>query len=126
MKTSEMVFDYLKEQGLCPKFDEDNDIVFKYQMLTYLYFNNDNDDKQFFRLAVPSIFEVTDENRVAVLEAMNEVNKMVKVVKLFILRDDVWATTENMMDSTPVLDDLIPRLINILQGACKEFYEQIG
>ena len=124
MKTSELVFNYLKEQGLCPKYDEDNDIVFKYQMLTFVFFNND-EDGIFFRLSLPGIYDVTDENRVAVLEAMNEVNKMVKVVKLFIPNDDVWASTEITMDSTPVLDDMVPHLLNILIGARKIFYDQI-
>jgi hypothetical protein len=124
MKTSELVFNYLKEQGLCPKYDEDNDIVFKYQMLTFVFFNSD-EDGIFFRLSLPGIYDVTDENRVAVLEAMNEVNKMVKVVKLFIPNDDVWASTEITMDSTPVLDDMVPHLLNILIGARKIFYDQI-
>ena len=125
MKTSEMVFQYLKQQGLVPSIDDDNDIVFKYQMLTFVFFTDD-DDQQFFRLALPNIFDVTDDNRIAVLEAINEVNKIMKVVKLTIPREDVWATTEIMMDTTPVLDDLFPRLINILMGAQREFYNQIG
>ena len=125
MKTSEMVFDYLKKQGLCPEFDKDNDIVFKYQMLTFLFFNND-DDEQFFRLALPGIYDVTEDNRMAVLEAINETNRVMKVVKLTIPRDDVWVLAEIMMDSTPELDDLVPRLLNILTGARQEFYDQIG
>ena len=125
MKTSEMVFEYLKSQGLMPKIDEDNDIIFKYQMLTFIYFNND-DDEQFFRLALPGIFDVTEENRPTVLEAMNEVNKRMKVVKAYIPREDVWIAAEIMMDSTPELDDIVPRLLNILLGARKEFYDQIG
>ena len=124
MKTSEMVFDYLKKQGLCPEFDKDNDIVFKYQMLTFLFFNND-DDEQFFRLALPGIYDVTEDNRMAVLEAINETNRVMKVVKLTIPRDDVWVLAEIMMDSTPELDDLVPRLLNILTGARQEFYDQI-
>ena len=125
MKTSEMVFEYLKSQGLVPKIDEDNDIIFKYQMLTFIYFNND-DDEQFFRLALPGIFDVTEENRTTVLEAMNEVNKRMKVVKAYIPREDVWIAAEIMMDSTPELDDIVPRLLNILLGARREFYDQIG
>ena len=125
MKTSEMVFEYLQTQGLMPRIDEDNDIIFKYQMLTFIYFNND-EDEQFFRLALPGIFDVTDENRTTVLEAMNEVNKRMKVVKAYIPRDDVWVAAEIMMDSTPELDDLVPRLLNILTGARREFYDQIG
>lgn len=125
MKTSEMVFEYLKNQGLMPRIDEDNDIIFKYQMLTFIYFNND-EDEQFFRLALPGIFDVTEENRVTVLEAMNEVNKRMKVAKAYIPREDVWVAAEIMMDSTPELDDLVPRLLNILLGARKELYDQIG
>ena len=125
MTTSEMVFEYLKSQGLMPKIDEDNDIIFKYQMLTFIYFNND-DDEQFFRLALPGIFDVTDENRVTVLEAINETNKRMKVAKAYIPRDDVWVAAEIMMDSTPVLDDMVPRLLGILTGARREFYDQIG
>lgn len=126
MKTSELLMDYLKKQGLCPERDNDNDIIFKYQMRTFIYFNNDDDDDLFFRLSMPGIYDVTDDNRFAVLEAINEVNKMVKVVKLIIPRDDVWVNTEILLDTTPVMDDFVPRLLNILMGAQKEFYEQIG
>lgn len=124
MKTSELVFSYLKQQGLVPKYDSDNDIVFKYQMLTFIFFNTD-DDEQFFRLAMPSIYDVTPENRVAVLEAMNVVNKTMKVAKTVIPNDNVWAITEIMMDSTPELNDLIPRLFRILMATREEFYEQM-
>ncbi len=120
-----MVFEYLKSQGLMPRIDEDNDIIFKYQMRTFIYFNND-DDEMFFRLALPGIFDVTDENRITVLEAMNEVNKGMKVAKAYIPREDVWLATEIMMDSTPVLDDMVPRLLNILLHSREEFYKQIG
>lgn len=126
MKTSELLMDYLKKQGLCPERDNDNDIIFKYQMRTFIYFNNDDEDDLFFRLSMPGIYDVTDDNRFAVLEAINEVNKMVKVVKLIIPRDDVWVNTEILLDTTPVMDDFVPRLLNILMGAQKEFYEQIG
>lgn len=126
MKTSELLMDYLKKQGLCPERDSDNDIIFKYQMRTFIYFNNDDEDDLFFRLSMPGIYDVTDDNRLAVLEAINEVNKMVKVVKLLIPRDDVWVNTEILLDTTPVMDDFVPRLLNILMGAQKEFYEQIG
>lgn len=123
MKTSEFVFNYLKEEGLMPKYNEYGNIAFKYQMRNFLFFNND-DDKQFFQLAMPSIFEVTDDNRMAVLEAMNEVNDTKKVVKLTIPKSNmVWASAEIMMDSTPELDDLIPRLLNILLGTQEDFYK---
>lgn len=123
MKTTELVFNYLKEQGLVPKFNDRGNIEFKYQMRNFLFFNND-DDEQFFQLTMPSIFEVTDDNRMAVMEAMNEVNDTKKVVKLTVPKSNmVWASAEIMMDSTPELDDLIPRLLGILLGTQEDFYK---
>ena len=119
-----MVLDYLKQQGLMPAFDEDNDIKFKYNMLTFYFLNND-DDERYFRMALPNIYDVTEDNRYAVLDAINETNKTFKVAKLVVYRDSVWVSTEILMDSTPVLDDFIPRLLDIILGARKEFYEQI-
>lgn len=125
MKTSEMVFNYLKSQGLMPEFDAKNNILFKYQMKTFLYFNND-EDQAFFNLTMPCIFDVTDENRMEVFEALNEVNETTKVVKLTIAGNSVWCATEIMMDSTPELGDLIPRLLNILLTSQQKFYNNIG
>lgn len=125
MTTSEMVFDYLKEQGLVPKYNEAGHISFKYQMRSFLYLVNDN-DKQFFQLTMPNIFTVTDDNRMAVMEAMNEVNDTTKVVKLVIPKSNrVWGVTEILMDGTPELDDLVPRLLNILLTAYKSFNDAL-
>ena len=124
MKTSEMVFNYLKGQGLMPEFDDRNNIRFKYQMRTFLYFNND-DDEQFINLTMPCIYEVTEDNRMAVFEAINQVNETTKVVKLTIAGDSVWCATEIMLDSSPEMGDLLPRLMNILLNSQQKFYNEI-
>lgn len=124
MKTSEMVFNYLRRQGLVPEYDSKDNIWFKYEMRNYLFFNND-EDAQFINLTMPRIYDVTDDNRFAVLEAMNEVNETTKVVKLTIAGNSVWCATEIMMDSDPDLDDLIPRLLKILRTAQDKFYKVI-
>ena len=125
MKTSDAVFDYLKNQGLMPKFDERGNIEFKYQMRNFLFFSNDN-DPQFFQLTMPSIFEVTDDNRLAVLEAMNQINDNTKVIKLTVTKSGyVWESTEIMLDSTPELDDVFPRLLNILLNTQQKFYDML-
>lgn len=122
MNTLELVFNYLKEQGLCPRIDDDGDIAFKYEMLPFYFFNN-KDDESFFRLSLIGIYEVTDENRYAVLEAINEINKEYKVLKAVLPNNEVWLSTEIFIDSTPELDDFFPRLIRILVNGRKDFYE---
>ena len=64
MTTQEMIFDYLKVQGLVPEYDEDKDIRFKYQMRNFVV-SNYPDDRQFLQIMMPFIFDVTAENRVA-------------------------------------------------------------
>lgn len=124
MKTTEMVMDFLRKQGFCPEVDEHGSIIFKYQMCTYLFINND-EDEEFFQLALPGIFDVTEENREIVLEAANKVNRTIKVVKLFVPDSDVWAVFENILDQSPEVDTIIPRALSILQHARQAFYEAL-
>ena len=126
MKTSERVLEFLKQQGFCPELDPDNgNIVFKYQMCTYLYINND-EDEDFFQLALPGIMDVTEDNRELILEAANKTNLRIKVVKCCIPRDDVWVFFEILLDSSPEVKDIIPRALAILQGARQQFYENMN
>ena len=126
MTTTERVFDCLKYLGLVPRYDDNNNIRFMYQMVDFLYYNNDSDEA-FINLTMIGFYKVTDDNRLAVFEAMNTVNETTKVVKLTISRDNwVWAGTEIMMDSTPELDDVLPRLLRILIVAKDKFLKEIG
>lgn len=126
MKTTEMVMNFLRQQGFCPEVDEDNgNILFKYQMANFLFVNND-EDEEFFQLLMPGIYDVTDDNRDMVLEAANKVNHSIKVVKACVINDDVWLFFENLLDHTPEVEDIIPRALAILQGARQHFYQEIS
>lgn len=125
MKTTEKVLEFLKQQGFCPEVDsDDGNILFKYQMKNFLFINND-EDELFFQLILPGIFDITEENRELVLDAINKVNVSVKVIKCCIINDEVWIFFENLLDSSPEVSDIIPRALNILQGAQLEFYTHI-
>lgn len=60
-----------------------------------------------------------------VLEAVNELNTMIKVVKAFVVRNSVWLSTESLLDGTPQLDDIVPRLLDILFHARLKFAQLI-
>ena len=126
MKTTEMVMDFLRKQGFCPEVDGDNgNIIFKYQMSTFVFFNND-EDEEFFQLAYPNIYEVNEENRELVLEAANKVNRSLKVTKIIIVGDrSIWAVFENLLDLSPEVNTIIPRALVILQHARQAFYEAL-
>ena len=125
MKTTERVMEFLKQQGFCPEIDPENgNIIFKYQMRTFIFINND-EDESFFQLALPGIVDVTEDNRELVLEACNKTNFGIKVIKCCIPHNDVWIFFENLLDSSPEVSDIIPRALAILQGAQMQFYQNM-
>lgn len=120
-----MVVKFLTEQGFCPKIDEDNgNIIFKYQMSTFIFINND-EDEEFFQLAYPGIFKVTEENRDLVFEAANKVNSSIKVAKVIVPGDDVWILFEVILDSSPEVGSIIERGLSILTHARQALYEAL-
>lgn len=119
----EDIMSYLQSQGLQPQA-EDFGIYFKYQMLNFFIFWNER-DHLFLRICLPNIYDVDEENRTDVLEATNEVTYEMKVAKCFIHDDSVWVATEQLLDSTPEYDDIIPRSLTILTQGRREFYDKI-
>lgn len=124
MNLKELMLDYLREEGFCPK-ETEYGLDFKCEGKTFVFFY-DEEDEQYFRLMMPNIFEVTDENRDAVLRALNKTNSDLKVVKAYTpIPDAVWVGFEVLVDSTPVLADFVPRSLNMLRMAQQKFYEAI-
>ncbi len=120
MKTSELVFNYLREQGFRPQIEEGKRIVFEYQNGTFIYFFND-DDESFFQLALPGIMQVTDANRYMALEAISKLALDRKVIKGGLMGDRVWLLAEILLDHTPDVADLMPRLLSMLMGGWDYF-----
>ncbi len=124
MNLKELMLNFLREEGFCPQETEFG-IAFKCEGLGFLFFYDPEDD-QYFRLMMPGIFDVTEENFTDVLLAMNKVNSEIKVVKAYIpIEDEVWLGFEVIVDSTPVLADFVPRGISMLRSAQRKFYEAI-
>ena len=85
MKQKEIILEQLKAMGFELYELDDVGYAFKYEDINYFYMTDDDDDEHFLRIVIPHIFEVTDENRVAVLEAMHETELMLKYAKICIM-----------------------------------------
>ena len=125
MKTSELMMQFLKKEGLMPEVMDNNNIIFKYQMRTFMYVEND-EDASFFQLMMPAIYDVTDDNRDAVLVAANNITKGYKIVKCVVMDDNVWLSAETLLDSSPQIEDIVPRFLELLINVQQAFYNEIG
>lgn len=124
MDLNKMMINFLAEEGFRPHETEFG-IAFKIEGINYLYFK-DTEDEQYFRLIMPAIFEMTEDNEEMVLKAMNFVNSNIKVVKLYTMEMEdeegkkdvsVWVAFEILADTTPELGDIVPRAISLLNAA---------
>lgn len=126
MNQKEIIIDQLKAMGFEPIELGDAGFVFKYEDVNYLYMP-DEDDEQFLRIVVPHLFEVTDENRVAVLDAMQETGLMLKYAKVCIMYENTaWAVYEHRLTSTDNIAELLEHIIRVLEAAVHVFYRKIS
>lgn len=132
MDLNKLMMEYLAEEGFRPH-EAPFGIAFKKEGINYLYFK-DEEDEQYFRLMMPAIFEVTEDNEETIMRVMNDVNGNIKVVKLYTMdmEDEdgkkdtsVWVAFEILADTTPELGDIVPRAINLLQGARIAFLSKL-
>ena len=132
MDLNKLMMDFLAEEGFRPH-ETPFGIAFKKEGYNFLYFK-DEDDEQYFRLMMPAIFVVTEDNEETILHAMNDVNGNIKVVKLYTMEMEdpdgkketsVWVAFEILADSTPELGDIVPRAISLLQGARVAFLSRL-
>ena len=132
MNAKGLVSKYLKSQGIVPK-KNDLGLNFTYEGWNFLLWN-DADVPLFFRLILPGVFDVTDDNFAEAIMACNNVNWNYKVVKavLYEFEDEhdsgasVWMCFEQVLDTNPQVEELVPRAIHSLIAAAEAFTKEMS
>lgn len=131
MKAKQLVAKYLKSVGVATH-KNDLGLNFTFEGWNFLLWD-DADDPLFFRLILPGVFDVTDDNFAEAIMACNNVNWRFKVVKavLYDFEDEhdkgasVWMCFEQVLDTTPLVEDLIPRAVHSLIVAAEAFLKEM-
>jgi len=121
VKKLDILLNFLREEGYAPKVDNDGDIVFKREGLTYILFVSE-DDEEFVRLDLPNVWEIESlGERQLVMTAAAEVNRQVKVAKVVPMGDNVWVSAQLLVDPIENVVKVLPRAMNVLSLAVREF-----
>ena len=131
MNVKPLVSRCLKAQGVASK-KSDLGLNFTYEGWNFLLWN-DADDPMFFRLTLPGIFDVTDENFAKAIMVCNNINWNYKVVKavLYDYEDgkekgaSVWLCYEQQLGSPPDIDDLMHRTVQLLLAVAETFMKEM-
>ena len=131
MTAKTLVSKYLKSIGVTAT-KNDLGLNFTYEGWNFLLWA-DADDSLFFRLILPGVFDVTDDNYAKALMACNNVNWNFKVVKAVLYEYEdkhesgasVWMCFEQVLDTTPQIEELIPRAVHGLIAAAEAFTKEV-
>lgn len=123
MSKAEMYFEFLKDEGYVPRYDNDGDIVFKVEGLSYILFASE-EDPEYFRLVLPFFWKIeSPEERQRVLAAACRVNAEIKVVKVYPVEDNVWASVELLFDPADGFKPVFNRALRVLRHGVEHFTE---
>lgn len=131
MTAKQLVSKFLKNSGIEVQKNELG-LNFTIEGWNFLLWDDAN-DPLFFRLVLPGIFDVTDDNYAEAIMACNNINWNFKVVKavLYEFEDEhdrgaaIWMCFEQVLDSTPQVDDLVPRAVHSLLAAADAFMKEM-
>jgi len=131
MTIKTLVAKYLKSVGIASKQSELG-LNFSYDGWNFLLWN-DADDPMFFRLTLPGIYDVTDENFAKAIMTCNNVNWNYKVVKAVLYEYEdgkekgasVWMCYEQQLDAAPDVEALVHHAIQSLLSACETFTKEM-
>lgn len=122
---TELFQQFLVAEGYLPTIDEDGDVVFKSEGMTFLLLLDER-DSEFFSLAIPNFWSIDDEGeREQVKTACMEVTKSTKVVKVFPVRDDTWASIEMYASPIQSVQDVFKKCLRNLNYAVAAFHREM-
>ena len=121
----EEVLSTLSALGFIPEELEGFGYRFEYDGLTLLY-SVDEDDTNCLTFIVPGIFDISEENRVSVLEVLVKLSGKMKYVQPYIMFDNqVWLNYQHYLGDNEVTPELLEHMIRVLGFATYNFHELI-
>ena len=114
---------YLKTKDITPTTEIEEQITFQFDGLYYL-FVYEKSDPNYFRLILPNIFKIED-NEERYSQLVNELNLKFKVAKTYINQDGmIWVAADQFIYSREGIDLMFERCLTLLKIFIEYFREQ--
>lgn len=126
MTKTEQIAAVLERMGYKPLFDEDGDILIRYQLKHFYFFYNEADEDQFIQIVHPQFAELEEGDETFHLAACNKVTRETKMVKVFVDQTfkNVTASCEFFYSDEDDLEMNIAKALRIL-GVIRTSYRNV-
>lgn len=122
----EQVLKALSALGFIPEEIEGFGYRFEYEGLTLIY-SEDDEDTKCVTLIVPDVFDISEDNRQVVLEAMVKLCGKMKYVQPHIMfENQVWLNYQHYTGDNEVTTALIEHMIRVLAFSTITFHKIIN
>ena len=122
----EQVLKALSALGFIPEEIEGFGYRFDYEGLTLIY-SEDDEDSKCVTLIAPDVFDISEDNRTAVLEAMVKLCGKMKYVQPHIMfENQVWLNYQYYTNDNEVTTTLIEHMIRVLAFSTITFHKIIN
>jgi hypothetical protein len=129
--------DFLRAEGYAPGFevtdaagnkskefiDAQGNVAFKREGLTFILFASP-DDPTYLRLVCPNIWKVEGDST-RLYNVISAINANIKVVKAFVIGDQVSLAAESLLETPDSFTVILPRLLPMLVFARQAFHSNM-
>lgn len=117
--------DFLVSEGYRPEVDEDGDLRFRHEGRTLFLFRHEK-DPEYFRVALPGAWECeSPEEEARALQAVNAVNRDLKVAKCALVDGVVWVSVEGFFDPPDSFRPVFARCLDVIGSAAWQIRERM-
>jgi len=118
--------DFLEEEGFRPKFDDDGDIIFKYEGKTFII-EFDDSDEHYLRLMLPNFWELeSDYEKNQAIQVALEITKKIKVAKVFSVENCIWSSAELFLPNEDSVKPIFSKIIGVVSTAATLFANRMN
>lgn len=122
----EKTLECLYQLGFSPEpTGGDYGYAFSYEGLNLLY-TTEEDESRCLTFALPGIYDVTEENRSEVLEAIERMCAGMRYVQPMIMFDSVWVHYQHHLGDAQPTPELIEHMIRVLAASMPRFHRIIN
>lgn len=123
---NDKILEILYQLGFQPELVDDRfGYRFEYEGLTVLFTPEDEDARTAFFM-LPGLFDITEDNRVAVLEAMAKLAGKMKFVQPVIISDSVWLNYQHFLGEQEPTPEIVEHIIRVLAVSTAQFHKIIN
>ncbi len=95
--------------------------MFGFEGVKMLYMP-DSKDPECMRLAIPCVYEITNENKDLMAEIINETNLKIKYAKAMVISDQVWLNYECFVPENTDAEEVITHCLLVLSAMKRLFF----